>query len=371
MRERYKEAFGGAAHGVSVKKAPGRVNLIGEHTDYNDGYVLPVPINRHIWVAAKARGDDDMSLYAHDYGEWASFDLNAIRFDEEHLWANYVMGVAKVMMERGHTLGGANIVISGDVPQGAGLSSSAAIEMATARMFLELFDLKIDPVEMAYIGKAAENDFVGVQCGIMDQFVSALGRQSHALFIDCRTNEHDLIPLDPGFSVVVVNTMVKRELASSAYNERRRQCEKGVSILRRSLPGVRALRDVAPSYLEEFEHELPHVVAKRCRHVVSENARVLEAVGAMRVGDIKGFGELMYESHDSLREDYEVSCGELDLLVEAARRIPGTVGARMTGAGFGGCTVNLVRVEQTRSFVRAIKEGYRSETGLSPDVYVE
>jgi len=228
----------------------------------------------------------------------------------------------------------------------------------------------MDPVEMAYIGKAAENDFVGVQCGIMDQFVSALGRQGHALFIDCRTNEHELIPLDPGFSVVVVNTMVKRELASSAYNERRRQCEEGVNILGRSLPGVRALRDVSPGDLDEFEHELPHVVAKRCRHVVSENARVLEAVGAMRAGDVDRFGELMYESHESLREDYEVSCGELDLLVEAARRIPGTVGARMTGAGFGGCTVNLVRLGRTRSFVRAIKEEYRNETGLSSDVYV-
>ncbi|MCW3978591.1 MAG: galactokinase [Candidatus Bathyarchaeota archaeon] len=368
--ELFRRAFGGELSGVEVAKAPGRVNLIGEHTDYNDGFVLPVPIDRHVWIAAKRTEGDMLSLFAADYGERASSKLDEIEFDRERLWANYVMGVADVLMRNGHVLGGANLVISGDVPIGAGLSSSAAIEVASIRAFTKIFNLEIDAVEMAYIGKSVENDFVGVQSGIMDQFVGSLGRKDHALFIDCRTNEFRHIPLDPDYSIVIVNTMVKRELASSAYNERRMQCEEGVRVLGESLAGVDALRDVTPRDFEEHRDALPDVIAKRCHHVVYENARVIEAVEALEDDDMERFGELMYESHRSLRDDYEVSCEELDVLVETARMLPGAVGARMTGAGFGGCTVNIVEGEKTQDFIAEIKKRYLDETGLSPEVYL-
>jgi len=369
MRGLYRRAFGGDARRVAVYKAPGRVNLIGEHTDYNEGFVLPVPLDRHVWIATERTEADTVNLYAADYGEEVSFDLDHIEFDREHLWANYPMGVANALMERGYAIGGANMAISGDVPIGAGLSSSAAIEMAAIRAFVGLYSLEIDPVEMAYVGKSAENDFVGVQSGIMDQFVGALGRRCHALFIDCRTNGYEHIPLDPDFTVVMVNTMVKRELASSAYNERRRQCEEGSSILRGSLPHIKALRDVSPQEFERHQNSLPDVVRKRCHHVVAENARVLEAVEALKVGEMARFGELMYESHASLRDDYEVSCLELDALVEAAQGIRGTVGARMTGAGFGGCTVNVVGRDRTQSFTKEIKDRYYAATGIQAEVY--
>jgi len=368
--ELFRRAFGGELSGVEVAKAPGRVNLIGEHTDYNDGFVLPVPIDRHVWIAAKRTEGDVLSLFAADYGERASCKLDEIEFDRERLWANYVMGVADVLIRKGHVLGGANLAISGDVPIGAGLSSSAAIEVASVRAFTKIFDLEIDAVEMAYIGKSVENDFVGVQSGIMDQFVGSLGRKDHALFIDCRTNEYRHIPLDPDYSIVMVNTMVKRELATSAYNERRMQCEEGVRVLGESLAGIKALRDVMPQDFEEHRDALPVVIAKRCRHVVHENARVIDAVKALEDGDMERFGELMYESHRSLRNDYEVSCEELDVLVETARMLPGAVGARMTGAGFGGCTVNIVEGEKTQDFIAEIKKRYLDETGLSPEVYL-
>ncbi len=370
MRGIFLERFGGGTREVRVTRAPGRVNLIGEHTDYNEGYVLPVPIDRHVWVATGRREDRTVNLWADDLSEQAEFQIDRTEYDVEHRWANYVIGVADVLLRKGYVLGGADMVIKGDVPLGAGLSSSAAIEMAAARAFAGLFGLMINPIEMANVGKSAENEFVGVQCGIMDQFVSALGRPDHALLIDCRTNEYDHIPLEPGFKVVVVNTMVKRELASSAYNERRAQCEEGVRLLRKSLPHVRALRDVSIEDFEKHQHGLPDVVRKRCRHVISENSRVLEAVEALRAKRLDRFGELMYESHESLKDDYEVSCPELDALVETARGIPGTVGARMTGAGFGGCTVNMVRKEDTQGFTRTIRDRYRDVTGLEAEVYL-
>lgn len=369
MRGLFRKAFGGDAGGVVVSRAPGRVNLIGGHTDYNEGYVLPATIERYIYVAARPREDDKVNMCAADYGEKASFNLDHLVFDEEHLWANYVIGVADVMIKEGHNLSGADMVVRGDIPREAGLRSSGAMEMAAARMFDEIFHLEIDPMDLAYIGKSAENDFVGVQCGIMDQFVSALGRHNHALFIDCRTKEYDHIPLNPDFSIVVANTAVKRELASSAYNERRRQCMEGVRILKGSLPRIKALRDVSPEEFERYGRDLPEAIRKRCRHVIAENARVMEAVGALKDGKMERLGELMYESHVSLRDDYEVSCLELDALMEAAREIPGTVGARMTGAGFGGCTVNLVRKENVRNFVRMIKDRYGAAAGLQAEVY--
>ena len=365
----YREAFGDEAGELVVVGAPGRVNIIGEHTDYNDGFVLPMPIDRHIWTAAKRRGDDSVHLFAADYQEGTAFDPDDVKFDDEHRWANYVLGVAKAMAQDGYNIRGADMVIWGDIPQGAGLGSSGALEMAAAKGFAELFGFEIDPIDMAYIGKSAENDFVGVRSGIMDQFASVLGRKGQALFIDCRTNDYEHIPLEPGFSVVVVNTGVRRELASSKYNERRMQCEEGVAKLRRSLGGIKALRDVTPDQFERYQHGLPQVVRNRCRHVIFENARVLEAVESMKDGDMERLGGLMYDSHASLRDLYEVSCRELDILVEAARNIDGTVGARMVGAGFGGCTVNIVREDRVQGFTEAIKEKYEKSTGLTAEVY--
>jgi len=370
IRELFRKVYGRDDRGVAVSRAPGRVNLIGGHTDYNEGFVLPAAIDRYIWVAARPREDSTVNVYAADYGEKASFKVDSPTLDEEHLWANYVMGVVDVMVKEGHTLGGADMVVRGDIPQGAGLGSSGALLMATATIFSELFHLEIDSVDLAYVGKSAENSFVGVQCGIMDQFVSALGRRDHVLFIDCRTNDYDLIPLDPNYSIVVANTMVRRELANSAYNERRRQCSEGVRILKRSLPQIKALRDVSPEQFERYERGLPDVIRKRCRHVIGENSRVLEAAKALKDGDIERLGELMYEAHRSLRDDYEVSCRELDALIEAAKEILGTVGARMTGAGFGGCTVNLVRREHAQGFVHEIKERYHAATSLKAEAYV-
>ncbi len=370
MQRLFREVHVGDSQGVVVSRAPGRVNLIGGHTDYNEGFVLPAAIDRYIWVAARPREDSTVNVYAADYGEKASFKVDSPIFDEEHLWANYVMGVADVMVKEGHTLGGVDMVVRGDIPQGAGLGSSGALLMATCMIFSEVFHLEIDPVDLAYVGKSAENSFVGVQCGIMDQFVSALGRRDHVLFIDCRTNDYDLIPIDLNYSIVVANTMVRRELANSAYNERRMQCSEGVRILNRRLPQIKALRDVSSEQFGRYESGLHEVIRKRCRHVIGENSRVLEAAKALKDGDIERLGELMYESHRSLRDDYEVSCRELDALIEAVKETLGTVGARMTGAGFGGCTVNLVQREHAQSFVHEIKERYHAATSLQPEVYL-
>jgi galactokinase len=368
MRALFREAFQ-SVENVTVTKASGRVNLIGEHTDYNDGYVMPVPLDMHVWIAGKSRDDRLMRVYAADYGEWAEFDLNAMEYDSERLWVNYPQGVAWALTEGGHELRGADLVISGDVPIGAGLSSSAALEVASIRMFGELSELKLDAVEVAYTGKRAENEFVGVQSGVMDQFVASLGVPGNALFINCRTDEYRPIPIPSGTRVIVVDTTVKRELAASAYNERRAQCEEGVRMLRESLEGVRALRDVSIEDLERLGASLPDLILRRCRHVVKENARVLDAVRALEAGNPERLGALMDASHESLRTDYEVSSFELDALVDAAREIPGTLGARMTGAGFGGCTVNLVKKENADLFNDRIKEGYMESTGLEAIVY--
>jgi galactokinase len=277
--------------------------------------------------------------------------------------------VAWALTEEGHGLKGADLVISGDVPIGAGLSSSAALEVASIRLFSELSGLKLDPVEVAYTGKRAENEFVGVQSGIMDQFVASLGVPGSALFIDCRTDEYRPICIPSGTRVIVVDTTVKRELAASSYNERRAQCEEGVRILSQSMEDVKALRDVSREDLERLGASLPDMLFRRCRHVVEENARVLDAVRALEAGDPERLGALMDASHESLRTDYEVSSFELDTLVEAAREIPGTLGARMTGAGFGGCTVNLVKEENVEHFNDRIKESYLESTGLEAMVY--
>jgi galactokinase len=353
-----------------VARAPGRVNLIGEHTDYNAGFVLPMAIERDVLVAFNRRPDRQVVLHSADFDEDAAFSLDGIQRDEEHTWSNYPRGVARELQESGVRLLGMDAVIQGNVPIGAGLSSSAAFEVAMALAFLAAADEQMDRVQVALIAQRAENRFVGMQCGIMDQFVSSLGQAGHVLLIDCRDLSHRAVPMPDGARVVVCDTMTRRGLVTSAYNERRRQCEEAVRILSGALPHVQALRDVTPENLEHHSELLPPVVRRRAAHVVSENARVLQAVAALEGGEPERFGQLMDASHASLRDDYEVSSRELNIMVEQARCVPGCLGARMTGAGFGGVTVNLVRDEAVASFVESVAAGYEAETGLEPEITV-
>lgn len=365
-------AFGQRFPGSAPRyfQAPGRVNLIGEHTDYNDGFVLPVAINRQVMLAARPRADDRVRLWSVQFEQDSEFALEGIAPDAAAPWSNYVRGVAQTLKQEGLAPCGMDAVIAGDVPIGSGLSSSAAIEVATAVTFQGLCGLEMEPVRLALLCQRAENEFVGMKCGIMDQYIATLGRRGHALLIDCRSLEYEAVPLPAGVSVVVCDTMKRRGLVDSEYNTRREECERGVELLREHLPRVTALRDVTSEDLARYGEALPPVVRRRCRHVVSENERVLSAVAALRAGDVAAFGELMDASHASLRDDYEVSCRELDVMVEVARGVPGCLGARMTGAGFGGCTVNLVRAGQAAEFGRAVGEGYLREMGVTPEVYI-
>ena len=351
-------------------QAPGRVNLIGEHTDYNDGFVLPVAIDRQVVLAARARSDGLVRLWSVQFEQGSEFALDQITSDSTARWSNYVRGVAWALQQRGYRLNGMDAVVAGSVPIGSGLSSSAAMEVASAVSFRALSGLDVSPVELALLCQRAENEFVGVQCGIMDQYVSVLGQPGQALLIDCRSLEHQLAPLPPDVTIVLCDTMKRRGLVDSEYNARRRECEQGVERLRQHLPDVRHLRDVTSDDLARLGQTLPPVVLRRCRHVVSEDERTLQAVAVLRAGRVEEFGRLMGQSHVSLRDDYQVSCRELDRMVELARGAPGCLGARMTGAGFGGCTVNLVRADSADAFVQQVGSAYAAEMGIMPEIYV-
>ncbi|HEV2800778.1 MAG TPA: galactokinase [Pyrinomonadaceae bacterium] len=354
-------------------RAPGRVNLIGEHTDYNDGFVLPMAIDRETCVAAAPRADRRVRVYSLNVDEHAEFDLDNPGERERGIWLDYVEGVAHALERRGMRLGGADLALSSDVPTGAGLSSSAALEVSTGLALASLAGHEVDRVQLALAGQEAEHTYVGAKVGIMDQFIAALGRVGHALLIDCRTLETEAIPVDTTDTLVAIcDTRVKHELSASEYNTRRAECEEGVALLRRAgLANIRALRDVSEADLERYGQALPEKVARRCRHVVTENARTLDASAALKDGRLAEMGRLMLASHESLRDDYEVSCRELDVLVEIATSLQGTtLGARMTGGGFGGCTVNLVRRDRLESFQETITREYTSATGLAPNIYI-
>ena len=366
---RFAEIFG--EEPAAVVRAPGRVNLIGEHTDYNDGYVLPVAIDRSVLVAAAPRDDQQVVIHALDFGESVEFSLDDIRPDQAQTWSNYQRGVAYFLEERGFELPGLNAVVVGDVPIGSGLSSSAAVEVSMAYTWQVLADFKLSRVELALLCQRAENEFVGMNCGIMDQFVSALGQRDHALLIDCRSLDYQPVPLPPGAAVVVADTMKRRGLVDSEYNTRRQECEEGVRILQRYLPEVRSLRDVSVDQFKAQSSKLKiQKVRQRCRHVIYENERVLKSVAALRAGDLAAFGRLMNASHVSLRDDYQVSCAELDIMVEAAWKVDGVYGSRMTGAGFGGCTVSLVAEEAIEDFRAQVAAAYEEATGIVPQIYV-
>jgi galactokinase len=351
-------------------RAPGRVNLIGEHTDYNDGFVFPAAIDFYTQVAAGARSDRKLMVYSENYKEAVEIDLQNSAQKPKKNWSDYVCGVAVMLLAAGHKISGANLLIESNVPLGAGLSSSAALEVAVASALLGISALSIDRLQLALLCQRAENEFVGARCGIMDQFISSHAKPDTALLLDCRSLEYQVFPLASGFTLVACNTMVKHDLASGAYNERRAECEEGVRRLSKFLPNLRALRDVTPQELDRYGNELPDTILKRCRHIVTENERVTQAAICLRNNDPSGFGHLMAESHRSLRDDYEVSCAELDLMVEIAGRAKGVVGSRMTGGGFGGCTINLVRLENVTQFQDMVSSEYQRKTGWHPEIYV-
>ena len=353
-----------------IFRAPGRVNLIGEHTDYNDGFVMPAAVDFSTWVAAAARPDRVLSIYSENFSESREFPLDDSGPQRRDDWSDYVRGVAIVLQRAGHRLRGTNLLIKGLVPIGSGLSSSAALEIATAFALLGVARITLDRTEIATLGQRAENDFVGMMCGIMDQFIACHAQAGHALMLDCRSLEYRRVPLPPGVRLVIGNTMVRHELAGGEYNRRRADCREGVRILTRALPHIRALRDVTVAELDKFGQDLPATVFRRCRHVITENARVEKAAAALEEKDLDRVGRLMAESHASLRDDYEVSCPELDRMVEIAAAQPGVYGARMTGGGFGGCTVNLVRGERVDEFRAAVSRLFREATGIEPVLYV-
>jgi galactokinase len=353
-----------------IYRAPGRVNLIGEHTDYNDGFVMPAAVAFSTYVAIAARRDRKLVLRSEEFAGDFEFDLDHLPSQRTRGWCDYVLGVAAVLRQQKYQLAGANLLVHGEVPIGAGLSSSAAVEVASALALLSLDGTQLPLPEIAKLCRQAENEFVGARVGIMDQFVSCMGKAGHAILLDCRSLESKLVPIPVSLRLVVCNTMVKHDLATGAYNTRRTECEEGVRYFAKYDPAIHALRDVSPELLDRHARDLPAVIRKRCCHVVRENQRTVEAASALAKGDLDQMKQLMRESHCSLRDLYEVSCRELDIMVEAAEGLPGFCGGRMTGGGFGGCTVNLVRQENAEEFATQVAERYRHATGITPQVYI-
>jgi galactokinase len=365
LATRFSAVFGGTPR---VYRAPGRVNLIGEHTDYNDGLVLPAALVLSAWVAATPRSDGRLVVQSDTVGERREWDL-AAEAQPGGGWGDYVLGVAVMLRREGHADGGATLLIASDVPLGAGLSSSAALEVAVATALLDVAGGRLDPTAIAMLCQRVENEFVGARVGIMDQFVACHASPRSALLLDCRSLESRTVALPSGVRLVACNTMVRHGHATGEYNRRRAECERGIAILRARRPDVASLRDVDPITLEAHRTELSDEIFRRCRHVVTENGRVLRMATALEQNDLAAIGPLMAASHRSLRDDYEVSCPELDAMVEAAA-IPGVHGARMTGGGFGGCTVNLVDTLAVDEFMRQVPRKYEASTGRKPEIYV-
>ncbi len=354
---------------MRVVRAPGRVNLIGEHTDHSGGFVMPAAIQLATSVAITPRTDRHLVIQSDTIGETATLDLeDPLR--PTHRWHDYVAGVASVLAQEGCRIDGANLLITSTLPSGAGLSSSAALEVAVAYALVTEAGRTIDRVTLARWCQRAENEFVGARCGIMDQYVACMGHPGHALLIDCRSLNHRLLPIPDDVSIVVCNTMVRHAIAASEYNARRADCEAALQAIRLKMPDVNALRDVTLDDLKRDGCALPPTALKRARHVISENARVLEAADALERFDLATFGELMAASHRSLRDDYQVSCDELDLMVELASSEPEVIGTRMTGGGFGGCTVSLVQSPAAGQFLTSMQQRYEQVTGIHPDGWI-
>jgi galactokinase len=366
LAQQFEVRFGNAPR---IFRAPGRVNLIGEHTDYNEGFVMPAAVEFSSLVAISPRPDRKLLIQSNEFPGNLEFDVDHLPAQRTSTWRDYVLGVAVVLRQYGSALQGANLLVQGNVPIGAGLSSSASIEVASALALISLDSKRFSLPEIAKACRQAENEFVGARVGIMDQFVSCMGKAGHALLLDCRSLDFQFAPIPGGIELVVCNTMVKHDLATGAYNQRREECEEGVRYFAKADPAIRALRDVSSELLERIGGQLPPTIRKRCTHVIRENQRTLDAARALAEGDLAHMGKLMRESHQSLRDLYEVSCRELDAMVDAAEGLPGFIGGRMTGGGFGGCTVNLVREENATEFAAQIAQRYHEATGITPQIY--
>jgi galactokinase len=367
IAEKFRAKFGVKPH---VYRAPGRVNLIGEHTDYNDGFVMPAAIGFYCWVAAGPRRDRKLVVSSQEFPEQIEVELGEESLRPSGTWSDYSVGVAAQLEKEGFGLSGANLLIHGEVPIGAGLSSSASIEVATGIALAEESGLSIERTRLARICQQAENEFVGMRCGIMDQFISLHGRANRALMLDCRSLQFELVPIPESVRLVICNTGVKHKLAGGEYNRRREECEEAVRFLAKALPNIRALRDVNREQLEQHRGLLSEVAYKRALHIVTENERVLNGMEALRTGDLLQFGGYMADSHVSLRDMFEVSCAELDLMVELANRERGVFGARMTGGGFGGATINLVDARCAAGFAENVAKAYQEKTGIACATYV-
>ncbi len=359
----FRERFGEDA--TLLARAPGRVNLIGEHTDYNDGFVFPAAIERAIYVAARPRADSTVNLESVDFNARTTFHMDHLDDPELPAWSKYPRGALWWLYDQGYTVPGMDIVIGGDIPIGAGLSSSAAVEIVMLELGLALIDRPMPQVDKALAGVEVEHKFVGMPCGVMDQMASAMGVERHALLIDCRSLQATPIPVPHGTSIVIMDTARRRGLVDSEYARRREQCEAAAQLL-----GVPALRDAKREQLEAARDRLGDVLYRRARHIITENLRVQAAAMALRGGGLKTAGQALRESHASLRDDYEVSCFELDVIADLASAHPGCYGARMTGAGFGGCAVALVQNGAVEDFVKSVAPAYSARTGLTPQIYV-
>lgn len=362
ISDRFKELYG--TEPALISKSPGRINVIGEHTDYNEGFVLPTAIDKAVYVALGKRDDSEIHLFAEDFKEPYQVDLRAVRPTDKG-WPNYILGVVNQLKERGLVISGFNLYIDGDIPVGAGLSSSAAVECATGFGLNELFYLGLDRVEIAKIGQKAEHTYAGVKCGIMDQFASVLSKENHVVRLDCRNLSYTYVPLELGeFEVVLLNTNVKHSLASSAYNDRRASCERAVALVKEKYNEVKSLRDVTQEMLDELVKPVDQNSYVKAKFVIQENDRLAKACAALERSDIQEMGRQMFLTHQGLSKDYEVSCKELDFLVEKAKGFDEVVGARMMGGGFGGCTINIVKKGFGQQLVDTLAPAYKEEFNL-------
>ncbi len=366
LYNKFKEIFGTAP---LIVRSPGRVNIIGEHTDYNEGFVLPAAIDKAAYVAVHKRADDKIRLYANEFNEHFETTLSEIKPGEE--WPNYILGVVDQLIKRGYKLSGFDLLVDGNVPFGAGLSSSAAVECATAFALNEIFGLELSRTDITGIAQKAEHTFAGVMCGIMDQFASVYGKKDHVIKLDCRSLEYEYVPLKlEGYKIVLLNTNVKHSLSSSEYNTRRAQCEQGVAWVKEHYPQVNSLRDISMEMLNEHVAPKDELIYKRCKYVVEEIGRLLHGCEDLKAGRVEALGKKMFETHDGLSKEYEVSCKELDFLVDAVRDNPNVLGARMMGGGFGGCTINLVKEEAIDSLVAVISKSYKENMQLELTAYI-
>lgn len=364
VKAEFKKLFNGEP---SVYVAPGRVNLIGEHTDYNLGFVLPGAIDKAIYVAIRPNGEKFVNAYSIDYDEQLKFDIEGS--NPEPQWARYIFGVVQEMKKRDAEIGGFDCAFGGDVPLGAGLSSSAALESAFSFALNELFDSGFDLPTLAKIGQMTEHNYVGVKCGIMDQFASLHGQKDSVIKLDCRSLEYEVIPFNPkGYTVVLVDSMVKHSLASSEYNVRRQQCEDGVEAIAKHEEGIESLRDVSMEMLNKYRDQMEPISYKRCAYVINENQRLLDGTVALAKDDLEAFGKKMYGSHEGLSNEYEVSCEELDFIVGVSKEHEGVVGARMMGGGFGGCVIHLIKEEAHDAYIKDVKAKFNAEFGEEPRI---